>query len=188
MNKRGARRARQKKSPRRDTIVLIGRQALATVTVPTSGLGTMQSFLLNPTVLGDRPAGISVFYTRFRIKNLKFMYKSLAASTQQGLVTMGVTEDADATSTLTSRDQILNLRRSTENTAWKDMSLNWSPVDRNKWYYVNYALLGADNTRFDTPGTFYVVGSGNGAAAAFSGGFVDVQYTIELTGATLIAV
>jgi hypothetical protein len=130
---------------------------------------------------------VSTVFTRFRIKNLRFSYRNFVGSTQAGMITYGVLDDDAAiggTSYIpNTRDQILNLRRSCETNVWKNNSLQWSPLDKSKWYYTNSDEAAIGDDRFTVPGTLVALVTNEGGSA--STGFIDVVYTIEFSGGQL---
>jgi len=177
-HKRGNRRVRQNKAPGSDAITLSGRQSLISVSTNAT---TAVPIYLDPTAFGDRVAAIGTNFVRFRIKSLRFQYRSSSSSSNGGLLTYGVLDDFDPGSTVvpTNRDQILNFRRATENNFWRNSNLSWRPLDPQKWYYV----VGGNATngdRFTVPATLYYVSSGADIAES---GFLDVVYVIEFAGA-----
>jgi hypothetical protein len=98
---------------------------------------------------------------------------------------MGVSDDTDSTSTsISTRDQILNLRRSVETAVYRNCNLTWSPIDKEKWYYINAESTNSD-LRMTVPATLvYNIN----ATITFAPGFIDVQYVIEFEGATVVAI
>lgn len=184
-HKRGNRRARQNKTPGSDTIRLTGRQTLATVQTQTSG---EPEYVVNltPASLGDRIASVAGNFVRFRFKSLRFQYVSALPTTQGGILTYGVLDDAIPAGTNPetplNRDQILNLRRATETAIWRNRSLSWRPLDMAKWYYV-YQAAGTD--RFTVPCSLnYMITDGSTTPGGTTG-FIDVQYVIEFSGAAV---
>jgi hypothetical protein len=106
---------------------------------------------------------------------------SLQASSTGGLLTYGLLDDVQSSGleAPTSRDQILNFRRATESAIWRNSGLSWSPLDREKWYYVVSA-----GDRFSVPCELYYVITDNGEPNG-NIGFIDVQYVIEFAGAAV---
>jgi hypothetical protein len=176
----------------RDRIRLRGRQRFAAVAVNSSGL-IGAATPLTIASLGDRPAAVGATFLRYRYVSLRFIYRSATSSAtnatnlQLGNLVIGVSDDVAFASGPTA-DQILNLRTSRQTSIFRDVSFEWRPVDRSKWYYV-----GADPTtsdaRFTTPGSFAIATDvAVGTTTAFTAGTIDVEYAIEFEGATIVAV
>jgi len=185
-NKRGARRARQNKTPGSDAIRLTGRQSL--VPIQTANLTGPAQFVLDPSAFGDRVASVAGNFTRYRIKSLRFQYRPLVGTTEGGLITYGVLDDVVGYTTApTSRDQILNLRRATETSYYKNSALSWRPLDASKWYYVAGSTTSSGD-RFEIPGTLYIVNQENNLGSeGTTAGYLDVLYVIEFAGAAVTA-
>lgn len=200
--KRGARRARQNKTPgsRGSITTLCGRQRLITLGVNTTGQVGV-NIQLNLANLGDRPANVGASFLRYRYKWLKFTYRSAAGSAPQSLaatvnqlpnignLVMGVSDDVALSSS--TPDDILNLRVSKELSVFRDASITWSPVDKAKWYYVIADSVG--DPRFSIPAALFVVndipltiGYTGTTPTAWSCGVIDLEYCIEYSGATLV--
>lgn len=98
---------------------------------------------------------------------------------------MGVLDDAvetGGTANPTTRDQIVNLRRAKENNVWKSMTLNWTPLDNEKWYYLAYSTNSTEDTRFLYPCVFNYQFTGP-SLDGFS--VVDIDYVVEFAGAAV---
>jgi hypothetical protein len=99
---------------------------------------------------------------------------------------MGVADDVDViASAMTFRDQVLALRKATEAVQFKTQTLSWSPLDRDKWYYVSSETATSDE-RFLSPGSLNVICAGPAPATLV--GYIDMVYHIEFAGATKVPV
>lgn len=178
-HKRGARRARQNKTPGSDSITLRGRQSLIS---PTASAGPTVTYL-DPSAFGDRVTSIAGNFVRFRIKSLRFQYVAIAPSTDGGVITYGVQDDVSTgTEVPTNRDQVLNLRKAVETAVWRSKSLSWHPLDSSKWYYVQGSSA-TSGDRFTVPGSLIYTTSSTDTGDAL--GFIDVFYVIEFAGASV---
>jgi hypothetical protein len=140
---------------------------------------------------GDRVASVGDNFVRFRIKSLRLQFKSILSSNTNGMLTYGILDDiVDSSNTAelpTSRDQILNLRRATENVVWRNSALSWRPLDSGKWYYVSPASVFGQEDRFVSPGSLITLISdamGLGSANPVLG-YIDCYYVIEFSGAAV---
>jgi hypothetical protein len=123
-----------------------------------------------------------------------FHFRSNCPSTFAGQITMGVHDDATASVAPGNIDQVLNLRVSRQEDAWKDFSLDYVPVDQNRWYYINADAVG--DSRFIFQGTLYVISSAitlpanaagtvtNPTVNIFNVGSITVEYHYVFDGAT----
>lgn len=199
MVKRSKNRRSLNRSSATDSIILRGRNSVLTVTGNAGGTAVaLTTLTLSLNNFGDRPVAVGAAFLRWRIKSLQFSYRSnlgsaatssgIGTANDVGLLTMGVADDADNTSTaITTRDQILNFRKAVEKQIWKDLNLSWSPIDKSKWYYITSESSSSD-ARFVTPGTLAFIGTNCNFAASQAIGFIDVRYVLEFSGASTIAV
>jgi len=115
-----------------------------------------------------------------------------------GLLTMGVHDDAVAVNAPSTSDGILNFRTSRMDDIWKDFSITYSPVDRNRWYYINADSV--NDPRFQTQAVLYYISSiisypGLNSSGAyidgtFGSGFagnLTIEYHYLFDGATNVA-
>lgn len=141
---------------------------------------------LNPTGIGDRLNTIGALFQRFRVNRVRCYYKSGVATTNSGNLVMGVIDDVGEATTVTTADQVMNLRVKAEGKFYSNFGVSWSPMDKSKWYYT--APDNSNDDRFQTPGTFVMLSDlpTNGAAGAV--GTLYIDYDVEFAGRTLIAV
>jgi len=206
-NQRGDRRARQNKNSGRGGLTalvstlktqLVGRQIISTVSTGAGGAIALVTLPLDPVALSDRSGLVAKAFERYKIVQMSFKWRSLCPSTFAGRVVMGVHDDATASAAPASNDSVLNLRNSREADVWKDFSVDYVPIDREKWYYVNTDPI--NDPRFLTQGTLYIVNTvavtlpGNAAGVIsapsvnnFPVGDVTVEYHYLFDGATLVA-
>jgi len=126
---------------------------------------------------------------RFRVKSLRFQFKAILGSTSGGMLTYGVQDDISvggSTTLPSNRDQVLNLRRSTENAFWRNSALSWRPLDFSKWYYVQGgSISGGDRLTVPCSLCFITTLDTTGEPEASLCGFMDVSYVIEFAGASV---
>jgi hypothetical protein len=180
---------------------LVGRHRLSLNLIgPT--LATL-SAKLDPNSIGDRPLIVAAAFERYKIVQMSFHFRSSTPSTVSGHLYMGVHDDAAATAAQpTTGDQLLNLRTSTSFNVWKDATITYVPVDKERWYYTNPEATASDS-RFVTQATFYIASDtannfafpvGNQPPTTlFQLGYdaglgeVDVEYHYVFDGASIIA-
>lgn len=175
---------------------LVGRQQLHVIVTSGSGNVTFASLPLDPVSVGDRPTSLAGAFERYRILRMAIHYRAFAPSTFTGTFLFGVHDDT-ASSGPTAPDQVLNLRNSREVSVWKDASISYVPIDKNKWYYCN-AESGGD-PRFVTQAVLYYGTStivsipGNAAgtystavAAGVNIGEFTLEYHYVFDGATIV--
>jgi len=166
-----------------DAVVLRDTQFAFGFTTPASGTSST-GFAFNLANLGPRVSTISALFTRFRIIALRIRFVPTVGSTTAGLLTLGVVDDTDtvATGTTISPEQC---RISSENSIWRNVTLYWEPIDKEKWYYTSNSTV-SDTTpdpRLTTPATL-VMATGGGAPVSTLVGNIYVDYEIVLKGAT----
>lgn len=158
----------------------------------SSGVVSLVADQFTPSNLGDRPAQIAPAFLRFRFKSLKVKYQSNIPTTYFGTLAMSIADDSDSTATTPSTAaQLVSMRISKQFHAYSNAVLNWRPIDKDKWYYINNESTANDN-RFTIPSTLFIISdqSINLAGSGVNGvvGIVDVHYVIEFSGATNVAV
>jgi len=201
------RRARQNKSSGRLSLTklcstlktqLVGRQEVATISTNGTGGYALQAILLDPVSMALRPSLVSAAFERYKILQMDVHFISVLPSTISGLFTFGVHDDAVAAISPTSAATVLNLRVSTENDAWKNATVSYVPIDKDKWYYVNADSVG--DPRFVNQATLYIAppdttysmpGNTSGtytspAASNTPIGRIVVEYHYVFDGATLV--
>lgn len=196
--RRNPNRSMRGTGPANDSTTLRGRFRLP-LTDLVSGAG-VTAIALNPLEFGDRALAVGAAFLRYRFNWVRFKFRSNVSPTGDiisgsslgttGSYAMGVSDDTDETSTtLTTADQVLNLRCSLENSAWKDGTILWRPVDRSKVYYVNGENTVGD-ARFTLAGIFTWLTDQpiNIAGSATSPGIIEVEYSITFSGATTVAI
>jgi len=100
---------------------------------------------------------------------------------------MGIADDVDQTGSggPANADQIMNLRRKAESSVYRNFGLNWSQMDRSKWYYTSSDT--ANDSRFSSPGTFFLQ-TDQLTTATLVIGSLYVDYELEFAGRTLVTV
>jgi len=181
-NKSGARRARQNKTPRSDAITLKGSQRVTLLTDVQIGKisGTQFTYFLavGPTALGERVSSISNYFERYRFLSLKFMFKAKMPTTVGGTTIFAVSDDPNITGSVNAA-ALLDTRISREEHLYRDVTLRWSPLDKEKWYYT----IDTGDDRFAKACGVYVASedvSTNTSTVQYS---FDIHYSIQLAGA-----
>jgi hypothetical protein len=130
--------------------------------------------------LGDRVNAISQYFQRFKFNSLRFQFRAKMNVTTNGTGIFGIGDDPDGTSiTVGSTPHILDYRTSREEHLYNDVTLRWSPLDKDKWYYT--ADLGDD--RFAKP-CWVAVGSEDVTTSTGAVYYAfDLHYSITLAGA-----
>jgi len=136
---------------------------------------------LTPSVLGDRVGGIAQYFARFRFNSLKFELKAKLSTNTGGTIVCGVLDDYNGNGVNTTPAQVLDFRVSSERHVFSDQTLRWSPLDRDKWYYV---VAGID-PRLQYPCSFFVT-TDDGLPVNSNIFSFDLHYSITFEGAAPI--
>jgi hypothetical protein len=120
------------------------------------------------------------------VKRVRCYFKSASPTTSFGSLALGVIDDVGEATTVTTADQIMNLRVKTEGKFYQDLSVSWTPMDKSKWYYT--APDNSNDDRFQTPGTFVMISDLPNGTVSSPIGTLFIDYDIELAGRTLISV
>jgi hypothetical protein len=141
---------------------------------------------LNPNGIGDRLNTIGALFQRFRVNRVRCYFKSAEPTTSFGNLVMGVIDDVGEATTVTTADQVMNLRVKAEGKFYSNIGVSWSPMDKSKWYYT--APDNSNDDRFQTPGTFVMISDVPNSTSNGNIGSLYVDYDVEFAGRTLIAV
>lgn len=113
--------------------------------------GSIQSFGYFASSLGSRLSTILSNYSRFRLIKLVFRmdYQANPSITGgAGVVFAGILDDyggeGGAVTLPTTSNGVLQLRCSAAISAEAPTMLQWDPVDKDKWYYVDQGASGTD--------------------------------------------
>jgi hypothetical protein len=187
--KRGARRARQNKTPLK--VISMTQQEAFERSLATSGdsvslrgkflfTATLTAtptilFSISPINLGSRAVNLSGIFSRYRFKYLKFRFLTTSATTPGGVI-LGILDDVAATGEPpTTASGLLEYRSSALTFAGETVpvSFDWTPSDKEQW---NFCAASTDN-RFQIPATLY------GATTAAGTAQIEVDFSITFKGA-----
>jgi hypothetical protein len=188
-NKRGARRARQNKTPLKvismtaaqafnervaqhsDSMTLRGKVLLSATISPS----TTNFLVLSPssTGFGVRVNAMAAVFSRYRIKRLGFKFSTGTSSP----VALGIQDDTSSGVTIpTTYNGILEQRCSASNLSAVDVvEFAWEPLDKKAWYYT---LPIAGDLRTSTMGTAFA-----SAQIANTNLYCEIDYTFVFSGA-----
>jgi len=136
--------------------------------------------------LGIRVSDIGGCYLRYRINRLLACWRPIVGTNTAGRISMGFLDDAFpfAASDPTVGITVTDLRCSHSDSVYRDIEVEWKPVDKKKWYYVDLAAAAASaDQRFSVPCILVVLGEGLPTTTTLYGG-VTVYYDITFEGAT----
>jgi hypothetical protein len=135
---------------------------------------------IGPGILGDRVAGIALYFERFKFNRLKFELRAKLPTTTPGTCVSAVSDDA--TVNATTQAQMLDYRTSMERHIYQDMVLTWTPIDRSKWYYTAGVTGEASVDRFVLPCSYFVQ-SDTGLTGSEQVYSFDLHYSVTFEGA-----
>jgi hypothetical protein len=198
-NKRGARRARQNKTPIKVISMTQTEAFEANLSRSSDATVLRGKFLLNPTptavpsnILSLSPANVSMggrlnqlalSFSRYRFKYLKFRFltANVVPASFSGQVALGVVDDGVATTsdTPTTASGVMELRCS--GTAFVNQTVpttfEWSPADKEFWYYTTPDAIDA---RFLNSGLLFIASTSTGGAPITD---IEVDYCCVFKGA-----
>lgn len=135
--------------------------------------------LVTPSILGDRVAGIAVYFSRFKFNWLKFELRSKMPTSTPGTAVSAVLDDATTAGTGSTTAQLLDFRTSMEKHIYSDQILRWSPMDKSKLYYT----VGGNDERDRTPCSYFVATDDAISGTSISTYSLDIHYSITFEGA-----
>jgi hypothetical protein len=141
-----------------------------------SSLGTFvnTSYVLS-TALNNRWAYLAAIYQRWRIKYIRFHYRSQIGTSNNGRVAMAVVEDADG-SAPTTFPGLMEQRCSSENSGRSSFNMTYRPIHED-WLWTRDLTLNED--RLEYPGVLNVA-TGSFTVASVPG-YIWYEYLVEFS-------
>jgi len=135
-------------------------------------------------LFGNRVFSIGVNYLRYRINRLLACYRPIVGTSTSGLAALGFADDGGIEAlqgTTASTSLIQEFRCSHSTSIYREIEVEWKPVDPSVWYYVESAASNSvSDYRFEYPGTFLF--AINNGPASVNVGQVDLYYDITFDG------
>jgi len=183
-----AKNGRRRKGSKRTKSDVIRLNGTSSVLAETNASGTnifagvTSFYTFDPVNIGGRVSTAASIFTRFRVLSATVEYVPSVGSTSGGSLALAILDDVGTSaeeSGITSYATAIQLRRSVSMTTWRNQTLFYRPVDRNKWYYVT---TDSGDSRFEIPFTLVCFGMSL-ADSTIYGTFV-IRYSIEFKGQT----
>jgi hypothetical protein len=124
-------------------------------------------------------SGIARMWEFYRFRRLRFRFVSTCATTTNGSIVLAF--DADPVDNPpTALSNVANQAYSVTSNIWKSVVLEVHPSQLmgRPWYYTRALAPNEENLRQTDVGRMYLGFAGHGAT--FSGGYLEVEYEIEL--------
>jgi len=140
-------------------------------------------------ILGQRVLNISSGFVRYRINRLLACWKPACGTTTSGRASIGFVDDPFPSAVNNPSTEIAaqEVRCSHADTVYRDIEVEWRPIDRNKWYYVDIAAAGLSaDQRLTTPALMLLTFDALPTTATVLGG-PTLYYDITLEGATSVS-
>jgi hypothetical protein len=139
-----------------------------------------------PGIFGNRVYAIGTNYARYRVNRLLATYRPIVGTTTAGIVGIGFLDDATATFTNEGTvGYIEELRCSHNDSCYRDIEVEWKPIDSSIWYYVFPDVAATQTTadqRLEYPCSFATVVQ-YGVAGTISYGLSSLYFDITFEGA-----
>jgi hypothetical protein len=142
-----------------------------------------------PGNLGARMNSLGAAFLRYRINRLLACWRPVAGTTTSGRIALGFLDDAfpAAAETPGNAITVTDLRCSHSDSVYRDIEVEWRPIDSGKWYYVDVAAAGLSaDQRLAVPCILAVAGDSLPTTATNYGG-VTLYYDVTFEGATSVS-
>lgn len=159
---------------RKDTISLVGK-VLLTLSASGAGVAALSIAVSN---LGARVGTIGLTYNRWRVVKLHFFFQLGSGVAGTGFEAYAVADDSNLGDDLpTSLAGVYESRTSCVSLTTGSSTLEWKPVDPDKWYYTEAESSGSDD-RLIIPCTLL------GYSTVMTSTILECFYTLEFSGST----
>jgi hypothetical protein len=163
-----------------------------TAGTPVSLFAPLGPFSTNGSVLatgifGSRVASIAPNFTRFRVNRVLACWRPIVGTTTFGRVGLGFDDDPFGTTTIsptpTTVVTIDELRCSHTDSVYKDIEVEWRPVEAKTWYFVDATIAGSSaDQRLEYPAALAVAADNTNIATQALGSVV-LYYDLTFEGA-----
>jgi hypothetical protein len=163
-----------------DSFALRGKSLLFT-SVSSASVTLVSNFTASS--FGNRTNDLSLAFTRYRFKYIRFRVLPADTTTTTPSVVFGIVDDPDPSNPPTTINALMNARCSCLVFGGQTVpqEFTWKPVDPKKWYYITSGSSSSADPRFSQAANLYV-GSGSTATASFD---IEVDYSIVYAGANV---
>jgi hypothetical protein len=137
-------------------------------------------------LFGVRVANIAPNFQRFRITRLLACWRPIFGTSTSGRVGVGFSDDPFPTASLIPTPvtpvQIDELRCSHVDSIYRDVEVEWRPIEPSTWYYVDPTIGGsAADQRLEYPGA--LTAAIDQSSVAGLAGTIALYYDITFEGA-----
>jgi hypothetical protein len=158
----------------------------ATSTIVPATVVTTNGSTTAPGLFGQRVYSIGLNFTRFRINRLLACYRPAVGTTTNGVVAVGFVDDPlPGFVNVTGVNFVEELRCSHADSIYREVEVEWKPVDPSVWYYVQPDVTATQTTadqRLECPCAIAIT-IALGPAVATTFGIMSLYYDITFEGA-----
>jgi hypothetical protein len=167
------------------SLTLSGAVATFTGSVPISVYQT-NGTTVSSGILGLRVSDIGGCFVRYRINRLLACWRPICGTNTSGRIGIGFADDAFPYAGQTPGNDvaITDFRCSHSDSVYRDIEVEWTPIDKNKWYYVDINVTGSSaDQRLAVPALLVYAGDGLPTTTTTYGG-VTLYYDLTFEGAS----
>jgi len=137
-------------------------------------------------VLGQRPFSIGANYLRYRINRLLACWRPAVGTQFNGRCAVGFFDDPAPGGAFVSPTLaiISDLRCSHEDSIYRDIEVEWTPIDKTRWYYVDAeSTISNADIRLESPCAVTVTQDNYGTGFVGLLGSLTLYYDMTFEGA-----
>lgn len=177
----------------KDTCRINDRIALGAITTNTGGSYSYFNILapasnsgtaIGVGLFGQRVFSIGVNFYRYRINRLLACYRPIVGTGTAGLTAVGFADDSEYDTNRQTPNTVAlvqELRCSHSTSVYREIEVDWKPVDPKTWYYVQAVESNsASDYRFESPGALVFAAAYAPASTVI--GQIDLYYDITFEG------
>jgi hypothetical protein len=165
---------------------LVSSTGISSSVFPISVVTTNGSSV-TPGALGQRVFAIGQNYTRYRVNRLLATYRPIVGTTTAGLVGIGFSDDPiNGFANVSNPGFIEELRCSHADSVYREIEVEWKPIDKTAWYFVQPDVTAVQTTadqRLEYPCALCVSLQFATAVASTTYALVSLYYDITFEGA-----
>jgi len=136
--------------------------------------------------LGNRPYDVGTCFLRYRINRLLACYRPTCGTNTAGRIVIGFVDDPFPAAAQQPGNALAatDLRCNHSDSVYRDIEVEWTPVDKKRWYYVDVGTTGASaDQRLAIPCNLVYAGTSLPTTTQEYGA-ITIYYDISFEGAS----